>query len=67
LRISEDFIDHKIPNFKHQITNKSQIPIFNDRNTHHIVSHCIDDTSLPVMTTLDITEDISPVGLHVTI
>jgi len=34
LRISEDFIDHKIPNFKHQITNKSQISISNDRNIH---------------------------------
>jgi hypothetical protein len=27
--------DNKIPNPKHQITNKSQITIFNDRNTHH--------------------------------
>ena len=26
------FIKIKIPNSKHQITNKSQIPIFNDRN-----------------------------------
>jgi hypothetical protein len=24
--------NHKIPNFKHQITNKSQIPISNDQN-----------------------------------
>jgi len=24
--------DNKIPNFKHQITNKSQIPISNDQN-----------------------------------
>jgi hypothetical protein len=27
--------DNKIPNLKHQITNKSQITIFNDRNIHH--------------------------------
>ena len=25
----------KIPNFKHQITNKSQISIFNDQRIHH--------------------------------
>jgi hypothetical protein len=30
-------LKNKIPNYKHQITNKSQIPIFNDktRNTNH--------------------------------
>ncbi|MGD2014671.1 MAG: hypothetical protein PVG84_13025 [Desulfobacterales bacterium] len=27
--------DNKVTNLKHQITNKSQITIFNDRNTHH--------------------------------
>jgi hypothetical protein len=26
--------DNKIPNLKHQITNKSQISIFNDQNIH---------------------------------
>jgi hypothetical protein len=32
----------KIPNFKHQIPNKSQIQIFNDRNTFGIwnFGHC---------------------------
>jgi hypothetical protein len=34
LRISEDTIYHKIPNLKHQITNKFQISIFNDQNIH---------------------------------
>jgi hypothetical protein len=27
--------ENKIPNIKHQITNKSQNPIFNDRNNCH--------------------------------
>jgi hypothetical protein len=27
---------YEIPNFKHQITNKSQIPIFNDQNTKQV-------------------------------
>jgi hypothetical protein len=27
--------ENKIPNFKHQITNKSQISIFNDQNIQH--------------------------------
>jgi hypothetical protein len=27
---------YEIPNFKHQITNKSQIPIFNDQNIRQV-------------------------------
>jgi hypothetical protein len=27
---------YEIPNSKHQITNKSQIPIFNDQNTKQV-------------------------------
>jgi hypothetical protein len=28
-------LENKIPNLKYQITNKSQISIFNDQNIHH--------------------------------
>jgi hypothetical protein len=34
--------NHEVPNFKHQITNKSQIPILNDQNRFGILNfgHC---------------------------
>jgi hypothetical protein len=36
------YLNNKIPNLKHQISNKSQISIFNDQNIHHsfIVALC---------------------------
>ena len=41
-KIVKEIHEYEIPNYKHQITNKSQIPILNDQNRFGILNfgHC---------------------------
>ena len=49
--------ENKIPNLKHQITNKSQFPILNDQNSHQNFIVSLQEPNakgmVPMATTLD--------------
>ena len=44
--------NYKIPNLKHQMTNKSQISIYNDPNIHYRCFHGFTNPDPPVMISL---------------
>jgi len=52
LKHRNELKDNKIPNFKYQITNNSQNPIFNDQNIHR---NRFANPGLPVMISVDTT------------